>query len=91
MFITPSFKKSLIVEQFQGNYLKRFLGSSSRVVASHADFLRLVTPDVFRLVTRDKPKNVCVGGYKRVAGFNRTLEQYWPKLTNQKTHSMVMF
>ena len=22
MFITPSFKKSLIVEQFQGNYLK---------------------------------------------------------------------
>ena len=23
MFITPSFKKSLIVEQFQGNYLKR--------------------------------------------------------------------
>ena len=25
MFITPSFKKSLIVEQFQGNYLKRVL------------------------------------------------------------------
>ena len=24
MFITPSFKKSLIVEQFQGNYLKAF-------------------------------------------------------------------
>ena len=24
MFITPSFKKSLIVEQFQGNYLKLF-------------------------------------------------------------------
>ena len=24
MFITPSFKKSLIVEQFQGNYLKYF-------------------------------------------------------------------
>ena len=24
MFITPSFKKSLIVEQFQGNYLKHF-------------------------------------------------------------------
>ena len=23
MFITPSFKKSLIVEQFQGNYLKK--------------------------------------------------------------------
>ena len=23
MFITPSFKKSLIAEQFQGNYLKR--------------------------------------------------------------------
>ena len=23
MFITPSFKKSLIVEQFQGNYLKQ--------------------------------------------------------------------
>ena len=23
MFITPSFKKSLIVEQFQGNYLNR--------------------------------------------------------------------
>ena len=22
MFITPSFKKSLVVEQFQGNYLK---------------------------------------------------------------------
>ena len=27
MFITPSFKKSLIVEQFQGNYLKRFFNS----------------------------------------------------------------
>ena len=25
MFITPSFKKRLIVEQFQGNYLKLFL------------------------------------------------------------------
>ena len=25
MFITPSFKKSLIVEQFQGNYLKPFV------------------------------------------------------------------
>ena len=25
MFITPSFKKSLIVEQFQGNYLKQYL------------------------------------------------------------------
>ena len=24
MFITPSFKKSLIVEQFQGNYLKHW-------------------------------------------------------------------
>ena len=24
MLITPSFKKSLIVEQFQGNYLKRY-------------------------------------------------------------------
>ena len=24
MFITPSFKKSLIVEQFQGNYLKKW-------------------------------------------------------------------
>ena len=27
MFITPSFKKSLIVEQFQGNYLKCLLSS----------------------------------------------------------------
>ena len=25
MFIMPSFKKSLIVEQFQGNYLKEML------------------------------------------------------------------
>ena len=25
MFITPSFKKSLIVEQFQGNYLKNVI------------------------------------------------------------------
>ena len=24
MFITPSFEKSLIVEQFQGNYLKKY-------------------------------------------------------------------
>ena len=29
MFITPSFKKSLIVEQFQGNYLKRQKGLNS--------------------------------------------------------------
>ena len=27
MFITPSFKKSLIVEQFQGNYLNRYLAN----------------------------------------------------------------
>ena len=27
MFITPSFKKSLIVEQFQGNYLKSLYGT----------------------------------------------------------------
>ena len=30
MFITPSFKKSLIVEQFQGNYLKEFGRLSKR-------------------------------------------------------------
>ena len=30
MFITPSFKKSLIVEQFQGNYLKALSLSGDR-------------------------------------------------------------
>ena len=30
MFISPSFKKSLIVEQFQGNYLNKFRQSSIR-------------------------------------------------------------
>ena len=30
MFITPSFKKSLMVEQFQGNYLKAALSSLDR-------------------------------------------------------------
>ena len=31
MFITPSFKKSLIVEQFQGNYLKLDMGCGLHV------------------------------------------------------------
>ena len=43
MFITPSFKKSLIVEQFQGNYLKvaqsRFQHLDFMVRYSHSLFL----------------------------------------------------
>ena len=38
MLITPSFKKSLIVEQFQGNYLKGVL-IKLFAVAQHDDFL----------------------------------------------------
>ena len=38
MFITPTFKKSLIVEQFQGNYLK--------------NVKKLQRNDVWRLQTR---------------------------------------
>ena len=34
MFITPSFKKSLIVEQFQGNYLKYKSTSRSQETAA---------------------------------------------------------
>ena len=41
MFITPSFKKSLIVEQFQGNYLKFF--SKQSVSQSVSQSLELVT------------------------------------------------
>ena len=33
MFITPSFKKSLIVEQFQGNYLKYTVFATSNFVS----------------------------------------------------------
>ena len=33
MFIMPSFKKSLIVEQFQGNYLKTALVGQSAIVS----------------------------------------------------------
>ena len=33
MFITPSFKKSLIVEQFQGNYLKQIATASPTTAA----------------------------------------------------------
>ena len=35
MFITPSFKKSLIVEQFRGNYLKKLYMLTSR---PHLDY-----------------------------------------------------
>ena len=38
MFITPSFKKSLIVEQFQGNYLKG--GRTFQKDARKTDILR---------------------------------------------------
>ena len=45
MFITPSFKKSLVVEQFQGNYLKfRHVAQNQR----HADSCHNST--VYRLV-----------------------------------------
>ena len=39
MFITPSFKKSLIVEQFQGNYLKRIwsTGEVPQRIRSHLE------------------------------------------------------
>ena len=37
MFITPSFKKSLIVEQFQGNYLKSL--QTENVIFSFVEFL----------------------------------------------------
>ena len=36
MLIMPSFKKSLIVEQFQGNYLKTLYDSSTVDVQSRA-------------------------------------------------------
>ena len=32
MLITPSFKKSLIVEQFQGNYLKVYVSMQKKIV-----------------------------------------------------------
>ena len=43
MFITPSFKKSLVVEQFQGNYLKTCKNTSSfQQQYKHGILLRLV-------------------------------------------------
>ena len=42
MFITPSFKKCLIVEQFQGNYLKQrllFYNAIIHPVMSYADII----------------------------------------------------
>ena len=36
MFITPSFKKSLIVEQFQGNYLKTQASNDAIIGLSHS-------------------------------------------------------
>ena len=42
MFITPSFKKSLIVEQFQGNYLKR----KKQTAPSAQNKIKLKFPDL---------------------------------------------
>ena len=46
MFITPSFKKSLIVEQFQGNYLKvarnSFMARANWVLINKPNLARAV-------------------------------------------------
>ena len=41
MSIIPSFKKSLIVEQFQGNYLKLFLKSQNRIKTDNRQMIKL--------------------------------------------------
>ena len=52
MFITPSLKKSLIVEQFQGNYLKDWnaldsdLKNSDTIYQFRGDFLYLFTSNL---------------------------------------------
>ena len=47
MFITPSFKKSLIVEQFQGDYLKFHF-------AAESDVLIPVPPRILNVVFVDR-------------------------------------
>ena len=46
-------------------------------VASHADVLRLVTRSSPR-GTRDKPKNVCVGGYPPREEFGGGAQAHFP-------------
>ena len=49
MFITPSFKKSLIVEQFQGNYLN---AAKNRFIKKILTIKKLMTSQVY-----DETKN----------------------------------
>ena len=41
MFITPSFKKSLIVEQFQGNYLNCVISNSDKLIGLSKHLTRI--------------------------------------------------
>ena len=49
MLTRPSFKKSLIVEQFQGNYLKRFC-------YIHRNWFFIQTVEQCKYITMDKAK-----------------------------------
>ena len=59
MFIMPSFKKSLIVEQFQGNYLKHYKFPkeirsylpNNNVQQSGSPFVELRDPVIVELTT----------------------------------------
>ena len=57
MFITPSFKKSLIVEQFQGNYLKEF--HRRKFEKSDKDFSLFSPQWQLRHQNRNSPRSPC--------------------------------
>ena len=61
MFITPSFKKSLIVEQFQGNYLKNLPTSKKFVKDSYIQFSTLTVS--FILVSQFELCNILEAYY----------------------------
>ena len=58
MFVTPSFKKSLIVEQFQGHYLKCGLARSSSCGSLTAYKLQYSNPTKYSKKTNEI-KNKC--------------------------------
>ena len=79
MFITPSFKKSLIVDQFQGNYLNREF--SSRTLLSSVLFrsvsiisqIALHRHKVHISTCRDRERGRGEVGNENVTGFKAIL------------------
>ena len=95
MFITPSFKKSLIVEQFQGNYLKQFVNyikirhssvpNPPPFFTNHCCLFNL-----WVLLTPNKLGNLFINTFVKSSGIGRTVA-IKVNLENANDFTMLIF